>query len=236
MPFHISPKLLKYFKGFCSSPEIIMLFVYMKCRFSLSYRDLEEMASIRGATIDHATLQRWVIKFVSLIDMQVRKYKKPVGSSWRMDETYIKVNGVWVYLYRAVDSLGNTIEFLLRKHRDAVAAKAFFRKAFRNNGRPEKVTIDKSGSNISALTSANKDLPADNQIEVRQVKYLNNIIEQDHRFIKKRTKPMLGFKSFRSAKITIAGIENIRIIQKGQIIGSDNKVSTFENFKMLMAS
>ena len=132
MPFHISPKLLKYFKGFCSSPEIIMLFVYMKCRFSLSYRDLEEMASIRGATIDHATLQRWVIKFVSLIDMQVRKYKKPVGSSWRMDETYIKVNGVWVYLYRAVDSLGNTIEFLLRKHRDAVAAKAFFRKAFRN--------------------------------------------------------------------------------------------------------
>ena len=155
----------------------------MKCRFSLSYRDLEEMASIRGATIDHATLQRWVIKFVSLIDMQVRKYKKPVGSSWRMDETYIKVNGVWVYLYRAVDSLGNTIEFLLRKHRDAVAAKAFFRKAFRNNGRPEKVTIDKSGSNISALTSANKDLPADNQIEVRQVKYLNNIIEQDHRFI-----------------------------------------------------
>jgi putative transposase len=236
MRFHISPKLLKYFKGFCSSPEIIMLFVYMKCRFSLSYRDLEEMASIRGATIDHATLQRWVIKFVSLIDMQVRKYKKPVGSSWRMDETYIKVNGVWVYLYRAVDSLGNTIEFLLRKHRDAVAAKAFFRKAFRNNGRPEKVTIDKSGSNISALTSANKDLPADNQIEVRQVKYLNNIIEQDHRFIKKRTKPMLGFKSFRSAKITIAGIENIRIIQKGQIIGSDNKVSTFENFKMLMAS
>ena len=213
-----------------------MLFVYMKCRFSLSYRDLEEMASIRGATIDHATLQRWVIKFVSLIDMQVRKYKKPVGSSWRMDETYIKVNGVWVYLYRAVDSLGNTIEFLLRKHRDAVAAKAFFRKAFRNNGRPEKVTIDKSGSNISALTSANKDLPADNQIEVRQVKYLNNIIEQDHRFIKKRTKPMLGFKSFRSAKITIAGIENIRIIQKGQIIGSDNKVSTFENFKMLMAA
>jgi putative transposase len=236
MPFHISPKLLKYFKGFCSSPEIIMLFVYMKCRFSLSYRDLEEMASIRGATIDHATLQRWVIKFVSLIDMQVRKYKKPVGSSWRMDETYIKVNGVWVYLYRAVDSLGNTIEFLLRKHRDAVAAKAFFRKAFKNNGRPEKVTIDKSGSNISALTSANKDLPADNQIEVRQVKYLNNIIEQDHRFIKKRTKPMLGFKSFRSAKITIAGIENIRIIQKGQIIGSDNKVSTFENFKMLMAA
>jgi putative transposase len=213
-----------------------MLFVYMKCRFSLSYRDLEEMAGIRGATIDHATLQRWVIKFAPLMDMRVRKYKKPVGNNWRMDETYIKVNGSWVYLYRAVDSLGNTIEFLLRKYRDAAAAKAFFRKAFKNNERPEKVTIDKSGSNISALNSANKDLPEDKQIEVRQVKYLNNIIEQDHRFIKKRTKPMLGFKSFRCAKITIAGIENIRIIQKGQIIGSNNKVSTFENFKMLMAA
>ena len=213
-----------------------MLFVYMKCRFSLSYRDLEEMASIRGAQIDHATLQRWVIKFVPLIDAAVRKRKKPVGNSWRMDETYIKVNGVWVYLYRAVDSLGNTIEFLLRKHRDAAAAKAFFRKAFKYNGYPEKVTIAKSGSNISALKAANQDLPEDKQIEVRQVKYLNNIVEQDHRFIKKRTKPSIGFKSFRSAKITITGIENIRIIQKGQIIESNDNLSTFENFKMLMAA
>ena len=213
-----------------------MLFVYMKCRFSLSYRDLEEMASIRGAKIDHATLQRWVIKFVPLIDTAVRKRKKPVGNSWRMDETYIKINGVWVYLYRAVDSLGNTIEFLLRKHRDSAAAKAFFRKAFKYNDHPEKVTIDKSGSNISALKAANKELAEDKKIAVRQIKYLNNIVEQDHRFIKKRTKPRLGFKSFRSAKITITGIENIRIIQKGQIIGSNNNLSTFENFKMLMAA
>lgn len=213
-----------------------MLFVYMKCRFSLSYRDLEEMASIRGARIDHATLQRWVIRFVPLIDAAVRKRKKPVGNSWRMDETYIKVNGSWVYLYRAVDSLGNTIEFLLRKHRDADAAKAFFRKAFKYNGHPKKIAIDKSGSNISALKATNKTLSKDKQIEVRQVKYLNNIVEQDHRFIKKRTKPMLGFKSFRSAKITITGIENIRIIQKGQIIESNTNLSTFENFKMLMAA
>ena len=235
MPFHISPKLRKHFKGFCSSPEIIMLFVYMKCRFSLSYRELEEIASIRGAVIDHATLQRWLIRFVPLIDQEVRKRKKPVGSSWRMDETYIKINGKWVYLYRAVDSCGNTIEFLLRKYRDA-AAKAFFRKSFRNNGIPDKVTIDKSGSNICALNDFNESLPEEQKIEIRQNKYLNNIIEQDHRFIKKRTKPMLGFKSFRSAKITITGIENIRIIQKGQIVGSNDNVSTFENFKMLMAS
>ena len=213
-----------------------MLFVYMKCRFSLSYRDLEEMASIRGAVIDHATLQRWLIRFVPLIDQEVRKRKKPIGSSWRMDETYIKINGKWVYLYRAVDSVGNTIEFLLRKCRDAIAAKAFFRKAFKNNGIPDKVTIDKSGSNTCALNSFNESLPEERKIEIRQNKYLNNIIEQDHRFIKKRTKPMLGFKSFRSAKITIAGIENIRIIQKGQIIGSNDAISTFENFKMLMVA
>jgi putative transposase len=234
MSFHISEKLLKYFKGFCSSPEIIMLFVYMKCRFSLSYRDLEEMATIRGFKIDHATLQRWVIRFASLIDMKVRKAKKPVGNSWRMDETYIKVKGTWVYLYRAVDSSGNTIEFLLREKRDAEAAKEFFRKAFKNNDYPEKVAIDKSGSNISALNYTNDVL--DQQIEIRQNKYLNNIVEQDHRFIKKRTKPMLGFKSFYSAEVTITGIENVRMIQKNQIIGSDNNVSTFEKFAMLMAA
>jgi putative transposase len=236
MKFHISLKLLKNFKGFCSSPEIIMLFVYMKCRFSLSYRDLEEMASIRGAVIDHATLQRWLIRLVPLIDKEVRKRKKPVGSSWRMDETYIKINGKWVYLYRAVDSCGNTIEFLLRKYRDAIAAKAFFRKAFMNNGIPKKVNIDKSGSNSCAMNSFNESLSEEQKFEIRQNKYLNNIIEQDHRFIKKRTKLMLGFKSFHSAKITITGIENIRIIQKGQIVGYNNNVSSFENFKMLIAA
>lgn len=236
MPFYISPKLHKHFKGFCSSPEIIMLFVYMKCRFSLSYRDLEEMAWIRGAVIDHATLQRWVIRFVPLIDKEVRRRKRPVGSSWRMDETYIKINGKWVYLYRAIDSCGNTIEFLLRKYRDAIAAKAFFRKAFKNNAIPDKVVIDKSGSNTCALNSFNEGLREEQKIEISQNKYLNNIIEQDHRFIKKRTKPMLGFKSFCSARVTIIGIENIRIIQKGQILGSNDNVSTFENFKMLMAS
>ncbi len=232
MRVQISSKLYKHFKGFCSSPEIIMLFVYMKCRFSLSYRDLEEMAIIRGIAIDHATIQRWVMKFVFLIEMQVKKHKTPVGKSWRMDETYIKVKGVWCYLY----SKGSTIDFLLRKHRDLAAAKSFFCKAFRNNGYPDKVAIDKSGSNISALNSENQNLPIDQHIIIRQSKYLNNIVEQDHRFIKKRTKPMLGFKSFRSAKITIAGIENIRIVQKGQIIGNNDNVSTFKNFVQLMAA
>ncbi len=236
MRYAISPKLTKYFKGFCSSPEIIMLFVYMKCRFSLSYQDLEEIVHIRGAVIDHSTLQRWIKRFVPLIDKQVRKRKKAVGSSWRMDEIYIKLDGRWIYLYRAVDSLGNTIEFLLRKRRDKAAAKAFFRKAFKNNDIPDKVNIDKSGSNKSALNSANDNLLENEKIEIIQNKYFNNIMEQDHRFIKKRTKPMLGFKNFQSAKITITGIENIRMIQKGQIIGADSYLYAFENFQNLMAS
>lgn len=231
----ISPLLLPHFKGFCSSPSVIMLFVYMKCRFSLSYRELEEMMMIRGASIDHATLQRWVKRFVRLIDTRVRKRKRPTNGSWRMDETYIKINGKWVYLYRAIDKFGDTIDFLLRARRDAVAAKAFFRKAFKENGTPDKVNVDKSGSNKAALDSFNKDRPKDEQIEIRQNKYLNNIVEQDHRFIKKRTRPMLGFKNFFSAKETISGIENIRMIQKGQILGQQACQSSFNNFAALMA-
>ena len=187
----------------------------MKCRFSLSYRDLEEMMQIRGAVIDHSTLQRWVRRFARLITDRVRARKKPVSGSWRMDETYIKLNGKWIYLYRAVDKEGNTIDFLLRTKRDANAAKAFFKKAIKHNGRPEKVTVDKSGSNKAALDHCNRDISENEKIEIRQIKYLNNIIEQDHRFIKKRTKPALGFKCFYSASATIGGIENVRMIQKG---------------------
>jgi len=128
---HLSPKLHKHFKGYCSDPNIIMLFVYMKCRFRLSYRDLEEMMVIRGAFVDHFTLQRWVKHFARLIEQQVRKRNRPATGSWRMDKTYIKLNGRWVYLYRAVDKYGFTVEFLLRNKRDGVAAKAFFRKAFK---------------------------------------------------------------------------------------------------------
>jgi len=231
----LSPKLHEHFKGYCSDPNIIMLFVYMKLRFTLSYRDLEEMMVMRGAFIDHSTLQRWVKSFSRLIDQRVRKRKRPVSCSWRMDETYIKLNGKWVYLYRAVDKYGFTVEFLLRAKRDGVAAKAFFRKAFKQNGMPEKITVDKSGSNKCAVDFFNEDLEKDIQYEIRQVKYLNNIVEQDHRFIKKRIRIMLGFKSFYSASETLSGIENIRIIQKGQINGQKPNQSAFENFVELMA-
>ncbi|CAH2560059.1 IS6 family transposase [Cardinium endosymbiont of Oedothorax gibbosus] len=234
--FNISPELLPYFKGYCSSSEVILLFVYMKCRFSLSYRDLEEMMRMRGARVDHSTLQRWVIKFVPLIDKAVRKRKRPVGSSWRMDETYVKLNGKWIYLYRAVDRYGDTVDFFLSDHRDKSSTLSFFRKAITENNIPKKVVIDKSGSNKAALDAINTDLDQDHTIQIFQNKYLNNRVEQDHRFIKKRIKPMLGFKNFYSASITISGIENIRMIQKGQVRGAKNHLSTFENFAILMAA
>ncbi|CAH2560141.1 IS6 family transposase [Cardinium endosymbiont of Oedothorax gibbosus] len=234
--FNISPELLPYFKGYCSSSEVILLFVYMKCRFSLSYRDLEEMMRMRGARVDHSTLQRWVIKFVPLIDKAVRKRKRPIGSSWKMDETYVKLNGKWIYLYRAVDRYGDTVDFFLSDHRDKSSTLSFFRKAITENNIPKKVVIDKSGSNKAALDAINTDLDQDHTIQILQNKYLNNRVEQDHRFIKKRIKPMLGFKNFYSASITISGIENIRMIQKGQVRGAKNHLSTFENFAILMAA
>ena len=236
MMLTLCPTLLPRFKGFCSSPSVIMLFVYMKCRFSLSYRELEEMMQIRGAVVDHSTLQRWVRRFAKLISDRVSHRKKPVNGSWRMDETYIKLNGKWVYLYRAVDKESNTIDFLLRAKRDASAAKAFFKKAIKHNGRPEKVTVDKSGSNKAALDYCNRDISENKKIEIRQIKYLNNIIEQDHRFIKKRTKPTLGFKCFHSASATIGGIESVRMIQKGQIAGQTKNPSSYQNFVKLMAA
>ena len=207
----------------------------MKYRFSLSYRELEEMMIIRGAFVDHSTLQRWVRRFTNLIENRVRKRKKPVNGSWRMDETYIKVKGHWKYLYRAVDKEGNTIDFLLRSKRNKSAAKAFFRKSFKENGRPYLINIDKSGSNKSALVTINDNLTKNQQITIRQNKYLNNIVEQDHRFIKKRTRPMLGFKSFYSAKATLAGIESVRMIQKGQLIETEKSNNSWDAFVQLMA-
>ena len=133
-----------------------------------------------------------------------------------MDETYVRVKGAWKYLYRAVDKAGATVDFLLTARRDRKAALRFLCKAIRHNGTPEKITIDKSGANAAALESHNTEHEAG--IQIRQVKYLNNIVEQDHRAITRLVRPMLGFKSFWSAAVTLTGIELMHMIRKGQLL------------------
>ncbi len=132
-----------------------------------------------------------------------------------MDETYVKVKGEWKYLYRAVDKEGNTVDFLLRAKRDKAAARRYFEKSIEQNGVPETVTIDKSGANLAALHAVNAE--RETPIKIRQVKYLNNVVEQDHRAIKRITRPMLGFKDFRCARVILSGIEIMHMIAKGQM-------------------
>ncbi len=219
-------------KGMRFPIEVILVCIRWYAAYPLSSRHLEEMMEERGVTVDHSTVSRWAIRFLPLLEKIFRKYKRPVGGSWRMDETYIKVKGVWKYLYRAVDRDGKTIDFLLAAKRDKAAAKRFFDKAMQANGIPEKVTMDKSGANKAAIDeiNANREKP----MVVRQVKYLNNIVEQDHRAVKRMTKPMLGFKSFQSAKNILAGIELMHMIRKGQMMmeGAD-KMSYAEQFYAL---
>ena len=195
----------------------------------------------RGVDVDHSTVQRWVHKYsIELEESFRRKHKrKEPYVSWRMDETYIKVKGAWFYLYRAVDKYGDTLEFMLSEHRDEESAFKFLRKAICNHGLPEKITIDKSGANEAALILLNcwlylVGLWPHVWVEDRQIKYLNNIIEQDHRHIKRRTNPMLGFKSVESAESTIAGYELINMLRKGQHVDAEN-ITIFEQFYGLAA-
>jgi putative transposase len=191
--------------------------------------------SERGLSVDHSTINRWVVKYAPQLENNFRKkYKRKTGSSMRMDETYIKIKGQWFYLYRAVDKDGETIDFMLSEKRDEAAASAFFTKAINASGKPEKVTIDKSGANNAALKSLNKNLKEKDRIEIRQIKYLNNVVEQDHRFIKRITKPMMGFKSFESAQATLAGIELHHMLRKNQHENCET-TSVFKQFYALAA-
>ncbi|MCO1336899.1 IS6 family transposase [Microbulbifer sp. OS29] len=213
--------MLISFKGTHYPKDVILYAVFFYVRYAVSYRDLEEIMQERGITVDHATLNRWVVKYSSQIAAEARKKKCQVGTSWRMDETYIKVKGRWVYLYRAVDKSGETVDFMLSETRDETAATRFFQKSIDSSGLPEKVVIDKSGANLAGLTNINIYLFLMgfwlSFIDTLQVKYLNNIVEQDHRFIKRITKPMMGFKAFHSAVATLDGIETAHMIRKGQL-------------------
>ncbi|HYQ91313.1 MAG TPA: IS6 family transposase [Candidatus Competibacteraceae bacterium] len=222
-------------KGHRFEKDIILLCVRWYVAYSLSYRNLAEMMEERGVVVDHSNIYRWVQKFTPQLETAFRKGKKrPVGKSWRMDETYIKIKGQWRYLYRAVDKAGQTIDFLLTAHRDKKAASRFFKKAVRQHGLPAKVTIDQSGANTAALEALIEETEA--TIEIRQSKYLNNLVEQDHRAVKRLVRPRIGFKAVHSAKVTLQGIELMHMIKQGPMaVAGGQKRSAAGQFSSLTA-
>ena len=208
-PFH-----WKHYEG-----EIILLNVRWYCSYGLSYRNLVEMMAERGLDLVHTTIMRWVHEYAPQLDKKIRPYMKRTCDSWRVDETYIKVKGKWTYLYRAVDKEGNTLDFLLRAKRDAKAASRFFKKVLKadHTQTPRVINVDKNPALSCSLEQLKNEGFLPKEMEIRPVKYLNNIVEQDHRFIKKVTKPCLGFQSIRTASKTISGIEAMHILWKGQL-------------------
>ena len=199
--------------------DMILLTVRWYLKYCLSYRDVAEMMKERGLNISHTTIMRWVHEFGPEIDKRIRPYLKPTNDSYRVDETYIKVKGKWKYLYRAVDSEGSSIDFMLSDNRDIHAVKRFFKKALSSphNQSPRVITVDKNPVYPPATDQLKDEKDLTKETIVRQTKNLNNIIEQDHRFIKKITNSMMGFKSFQTAEETLAGIEAFHMLRKQQV-------------------
>jgi len=205
----------RHFRG-----DIILGCVRWYCKYGISYRDLEEMMEERGLEVDHTTLYRWVQHYAPIIEKRLRWYWKPtMGYSWRVDETYIKVKGKWTYLYRAVDKYGNTVDFYLSRTRNAKGAKRFLGKAFKSlkpRDHPSSINTDKAASYGVAIAQLKKEGKCPADLEHRQVKYLNNIVESDHGKLKRLIKPVRGFKSMKTAYATIKGFEVMRAFKKGQ--------------------
>ncbi|GHO71507.1 IS6 family transposase [Ktedonobacter sp. SOSP1-52] len=232
----------KLFKWRHLEAAIILLCVRWYLRYALSYRDLKEMMRERGLSIDHTTIFRWVQHYAPELEKRCRPHLKAWNDSWKVDETYIKIKKVWMYLYRAMDSEGNTIEFLLSPTRDAEAAKRFFLKALHattdstpqaqqvasptaptvptpTRRTPRVINVDKNAAYPKAIANLKATEVLPQHVELRQLKYLNNLIEQDHRCIKRLTKPGMGFFTFETAWRTVQGFEVMNMIRKGQLQG-----------------
>jgi IS6 family transposase len=200
-------------------PEVILLCVRWYCRYQLSYRDVEEMMHERGLEVDHSTAFRWVQRYAPEINKRIRPYLKMSGTSYRVDETYIKVGKTCKYLYRVVDKQGQTIEFMLSAKRDVSAAKRFFKKMMRAEHRrlPFSISVDKNAAYPEAFNASQEGQIVPKDCLLRRVKYLNNVIEQDHRFIKKKVRASQCFKRFHTAERTLEGIESMHMMRKGQV-------------------
>jgi putative transposase len=216
------------FQGKQYPKEVILMTIRWYLAYPLSYRHVEEFAKERNIGLDHSTVQRWVQEYGPYLQTSIRKYlKKDFTRSWRLDETYVKVNGKWVFLYRITDSTGDTINFYLSQTRDHNAALECIRGAIKVAGMvPDKINSDGNQANEKAVTIINQELieqfmgkvGAVKLIKYTKVKFCNNILEQDHRRIKRITNPMLGFKNFNAATDTIAGIEAIVMLRKNQSV------------------
>ena len=231
------------FKGRQFDRSVILLCLRWYLAYNLSLRDLEEMMAERGIAVDHATIHRWTVRYAPLLLERFNFNKRAVTGRWHVDETYIKVRGRWMYLYRAIDSNGDTVEFWFSERRNLTAAKRFLSRALKQHGRPERIVIDGSQTNREAILACDtatrlQDLSRRElkPIQIRQSRYLNNCIEQDHRRIKRRVRPMLGSKSMDSARAILSGIEMIHMIRKGQAKCAGNpRPSLAEQFEWLAA-
>lgn len=206
-------------------PAIILLCVRWYCSYQLSYRDVAEMMRERGLDVGHSTVFRRVQRYSTEINKRMRQHLKMSGASFRVDETYIKVGKSRKYLYRAVDKEGQTIEFMLSAKRDVSAAKRFFRKMLRAEHRrlPFSISVDKNAAYPDAFTSSQDEKVIPHDCKLRRVKYLNNVIEQDHRFVKKKVRASQCFKTFHAAERTLEGIEAINMMRKGQVKRLDGR-------------
>ena len=205
--------------------------------YRLSYRDLVEMMAERGVTVSHSTVLRWVQRYVPEFEKRWGRYARRVHSSWRMDETAVSVRGGNHYLYRAVDKHGKTVDSLLCADRSESAARAFFSKALETHRprQPRKVNIDGSAASRRALRFLRQEDPKWRSVVVRSRRYLNNIVEQDHRAIKQRCAPMLALKTFRTAAVTLAGVELAHRIRKRQFWFGRSGPRRFASLKQLWA-
>jgi transposase-like protein len=207
------------FKWRQSEPGIILCAVRWYLRYSLSVRDVEELLAERGLSADHTTVWRWVQRYAPELEQRMRQHLKPTNKSWRVDETYIRIKGRWCYLYRAIDSAGATIDFFLSALRDADAARRLFRNALKDPSHPQPRVINTDLAPIysSAIPASKKEGALRRRCRHRPVQYLNNILEQDHRAIKRRVNAKQGFREFQAARRTIQGYEAINMLPKGQI-------------------
>jgi IS6 family transposase len=210
------------FKGRHFQADIILICTRWYLRCALSYRDIEEMMTERGLSVDHTTIYRWVQEYAPELDKRSRPYLKQTNDSWRVDETYVKVKGQWMYLYRALDSTGQTLDFYFSQRRTRKAAAKFFRKILTKRPNltiPRVINVDKHPAYIGATRDMKKEKLLPEKCRLRQSQYMNNLIEQDHRFMKWQIRPGLGFGSYATACKTIQGYEVMNMIRKGQMEG-----------------